>query len=39
MIPSETAPLVEGDWLMDKDILCWLNLQLYHMKITLKRGC
>ena len=22
-----------GDWLTDKDILCWLNQELYHMEI------
>ena len=24
-IPSETTPLGVGDWLTDKDIVCWLN--------------
>ena len=32
-IPSETTPLGVGDWLSDKDILCWLNQELYHMKL------
>ena len=27
-IPSETNPLGLGDWLTDKDILCWLNQEL-----------
>ena len=32
-IPSETNPLEVGDWLTYKDILCWLNQELYHMEI------
>ena len=27
-IPRETDPLGVGDWLMDKDTLCWLNQEL-----------
>ena len=33
IIPSETDPLGVGDWLTDKDILCWLNQEVYHMEI------
>ena len=32
-IPSETTPLGVGDWLTDKDILCWLKQELCHMEI------
>ena len=32
-IPSETTPLGVGDWLTDKDILCWLNQEVCHMEI------
>ena len=32
-IPSEMDPLMEGDWLMDKDMSCWVNQELYHMEI------
>ena len=32
-IPSESTPLGVGDWLTDKDILCGLNQELYHMEI------
>ena len=32
-IPSETTPLGMGDWLTDKDILCWWNQELRHMEI------
>ena len=32
-IRGETTPLGVGDWLTDKDILCWLNQELYHMEI------
>ena len=32
-IPSETTPLGVGDWLTDKDILRWLNQELYHVEI------
>ena len=37
-IPSETTPLGVGDWLTDKDILCWLNQELCHMKIHEPRA-
>ena len=30
-IPSVIALFVEGDWLTDKDILCWLTEDLYHI--------
>ena len=36
-IPSETIPLGMGDWLTDKDILCWLNQELYHMEVDEPR--
>ena len=29
-IADETTPLVEGDWLVDKDIPAWLTDKLYH---------
>ena len=32
-IPCETDLLVERNWLTDKDILCWLNQEPYHMEI------
>ena len=32
-IPSETTPLGVGDWLADKDILCWLNQEVCHMEL------
>ena len=32
-VPSETTPLGVEDWLTDKDILCWLNQEPYHMEI------
>ena len=32
-IPSKTTPLGVGDWLTDKDIVCWLNQELRHMEI------
>ena len=37
-IPSQTNPLGVGDLLTDKDILCWLNQELYHMKIDKPRS-
>ena len=36
-IPSETTPLGVGDWLTDKDILCWLNQEVCHMEIDEPR--
>ena len=36
-IPSKTNPLGIGDWLTDKDILCWLNQELYHTEIDEPR--
>ena len=48
-IPSETDPLGVGDGLTNKDILCWLNQELWHMGsmnhvrgllvILISRGC
>ena len=37
-IPSKTIPLGVGDWLTDKDILCWLNQELYHMEVNEPRA-
>ena len=31
--PWRNKPFGVGDWLSDKDILCWLNQELYHMEI------
>ena len=30
---DETKPLVVGDWLSNKDIIVWLNHNLYHSKL------
>ena len=27
--------LLEGEWLTDQDILCWLNQELYNMEIDV----
>ena len=32
-IPSKVTFFGAGDWLLDKDILCWLNQELCHMEI------
>ena len=37
-ILSETTPLGVGDWLTDKDIVCWLNQELCHMEIDEPRA-
>ena len=37
-IPSETAPLGVGDWLTDKDIVCWLNQEVRHNEIDEPRA-
>ena len=37
-IPSETTPLGVGDWLTDKDILCWLNQEVCHNEIDEPRA-
>ena len=37
-IPSETTPLGVGDWLTDKDIVCWLNQELCHIEIDEPRA-
>ena len=37
-IPSETTPLGVGDWLTDKDIVWWLNQELYHIEIDEPRA-
>ena len=37
-ILCETTPLGVGDWLTDKDILCWLNQELHHMEIDEPRA-
>ena len=29
----DTTPVVEGDWLSDKDIAAWLNNKLYHNEV------
>ena len=31
--PRETTPFGVGDWLTDKDTLCWFNQELCHMVI------
>ena len=36
-ILSKITPMGMGDWLMDKDILCWLNQELCHMEIDEPR--
>ena len=36
-ILSKTTPLGVGDWLTDKDILCWLNQGVCHMEIDEPR--
>ena len=37
-IPGETTSLGVGNWLMDKDILCWLNQELCHMETDEPRA-
>ena len=37
-IPSETTPLGVGDWLTDKDIVCWLNQEGCHNPIDEPRA-
>ena len=37
-IPSETTPLGVGDWLTDKDIVCWLNQEVCHKEIDEPRA-
>ena len=37
-IPSETTPLVVGDWLTDKDIVCCLNQEVCHNEIDEPRA-
>ena len=29
----DTTPIVEGDWLSDKDIAAWLTNKLYHNEV------
>ena len=36
-IPSEATPLGVGDWLTDKDIVCWLDQEPCHMEIDEPR--
>ena len=36
-IPRETTSLGVGDWLTDKDIVCWLNQEVYHNEIDEPR--
>ena len=36
--PERNNPLGVGDWLTDKDILCWLHQELYHMEIDKPCG-
>ena len=37
-IPSETTPLGVGDWLTDKDIVCWLNQEVCHNEMDEPRA-
>ena len=37
-IPSETTPTGLGDWLTDKDIVCWLNQEVCHNEIHEPRA-
>ena len=34
----ETKPLVEGDWLSDKEVMAWLHHMLYHNEVSKPRA-
>ena len=34
----DTTPVVEGDWLSDKDIATWLTNKLYHNEVSEPRA-
>ena len=36
-IPRERTPFGVGDWLIDKDIVCWLNQEVRHIEIDEPR--